>query len=154
MKRFEYFTLTIATSDNSGTIYYDDGEYDYNTNYNEIMRDLGYQGWELVSVVTLIESYKPWFVNTSMTYTGGMEYYFKRELTDELIEEKKKEKEKRTKIAEEIEKFTYNEDELIEIYIADGYFLTFQHNDKIIFEKGGNEVQFNYNKSSDKWVKN
>ena len=150
MKRFEYFTFTITTSENSRTIYYNDGVYDYKTNYNEIMRDLGYQGWELISVVTLTESYKPWFVGVSLTYTGGMEYCFKRELTEET----KKEEEKRTKIAGEIEKSTYEEDELIEIYIADGYFLTFQHNDRIIFEKGGNEVRFDYDKSSNKWVKN
>lgn len=123
MKKFEYLTFTITHSDNSRTIYYDGEVYDYKTNYNKIMRDLGYQGWELISVVTLTESYKPLFVPVSMTYTGGMEYCFKRELTDELIEEIKKEKEESLKPAEEINNFTYDENELIEIFIAEGVLL-------------------------------
>lgn len=81
MKTFEYFNFLVDTSGDTWTIDYEDKTYNH-SGLTKIMNKVGSEGWELVSVVSLVGSNKPAFVEVSLTYTTSMIYYFKREITD------------------------------------------------------------------------
>ena len=134
MKKFEYFKFNVIYTKDGSIIYYGDDQYD-GSRLIEIMDELGYEGWELVSTIALTESYKPWFLEMSMTYTGGVEYYFKRELSEEEIEKK------------------ITIDDIIEEYTELGYQITFQHPQRIIFNKGVEDVRFDFDKNARTWIK-
>jgi len=146
MKRFTYFNFTVDVSKDTWTIDYNEKTYEY-TEFNKIINDLGFQGWELTSVVNIItRTYPSAFTEISDTHTSKTVHYFKKELSDAMIEEMKK-------AQEEMEKDTSDINELIELFTADGYQIKFQHNDRIIFGKGIKEVRFDYSKSSNQWIK-
>ena len=139
MQRFEYINFSSTFNDEIGKVHFVDGNtYDYSTDFDFLLDSLGEEGWELVSVVPLTESYKPWLLELSFSYTGGFVYYLKRELTDEIIKMRQQKK-------EEAEEF-------IETYLSNGYQLIYDHDNTIIFAKGSKEISFSYNKASGQWV--
>ena len=136
------------------------------------MSKLGFDGWELISVVPLTSSTTqnmaliPIYADTivSMTYTSGEVFYFKREMNadaevDDLhycAEYKYLEKlDKNFYDIEVMEKATggLNAESLVEKYITAGYSLVFKHKDRLIFEKNMERIQFDRNKENQLWFK-
>ncbi len=146
MQRFEYLNVTAVRDDkeNNFKVHYNNEVYATNS-INELLNSLGSQGWELVSVVPLTASEKPWLLELSMTYTSGLIYYFKRLLSEEKLQALKQKIEQQEQIANA-------EKNLIDTYLSQGYQIVFQHKDRLIFGKGPIEVRFDFDKTTNQWV--
>ena len=146
MQRFEYLNVTAVRDDkeNNFKVHYNNEVYETNS-INELLNSLGAQGWELVSVVPLTASEKPWLLELSMTYTSGLIYYFKRLLSEEKLQALKQKIEQQEQIANA-------EKNLIDTYLSQGYQIVFQHKDRLIFGKGPIEVRFDFDKTTNQWV--
>jgi len=81
VKTFEYKEMYIKTGDNNWSIGLDGKTYAYQ-GLERVMSKLGSDGWELVSVASIIGSEKPMGLEMSMTYTSQLIYSFKKELLD------------------------------------------------------------------------
>ena len=146
MQRFEYLNVTAVMDEkeNNFKVHYNNEVYATNS-INELLNSLGIQGWELVSVVALTASEKPWLLELSMTYTSGFIYYFKRLLTGEALEIAMQE-------LEQEEEIINAEKNLIDTYLSQGYQIVFEHKDRLIFGKGPIEVRFDFDKNTNQWV--
>ena len=146
MQRFEYINFSSTFNKEAHKVHFIDGNtYDYAVDFDNLLNSLGEEGWELVSVVPLTESYKPWWLELSYTFTGGFVYYLKRKLTEGQLKIKEEKKQKLEYSKLEVEK-------LIEFYVSEGYQIKFQHKNRIIFGKGIEEVRFDYDNESGQWV--
>ena len=147
MKKFGYMNFTVETTKDIVTMYYN-GETEIHNTFNEAMNELGNKGWELVSVV-----YIPTKIYTKMglindeLYCGKTVHYFKREMTDDT----KKVYAKREQLQDQISDID-DIDKLINLFKEQGYQIKFQHRLRIIFGKGMEEVRFDYDENSHKWV--
>ena len=146
MQRFEYLNVTAVMDEkeNNFKVHYNNEVYATNS-INELLNSLGVQGWELVSVVPLTASEKPWLLELSMTYTSGLIYYFKRLLTGEKLNTAMQK-------LEEQKQAINTEKKLIDTYLSQGYQIVFQHKDRLIFGKGPIEVRFDFDKNTNQWV--
>lgn len=169
MKRFEYINFTVETSEKKWLVNYKNENLEYHDFFEPLMAYLGSEGWELVSVLPLTSSYKPWFIEISMVYTGSLMYHFKREITQgseevsasiyeseisELrqIDKKSHEVNLREKAVDSINNFA-SMDDLTNHFEQLGYMTTMRHKDRMIFALGLDEVRFDRNSETNRWNK-
>jgi len=156
MTKYEYLNFSVNTIKKEWIIKFDGKQYSYTKDFNTIMERLGFEGWELISVVPMVGSEKSFGMEVSFTYTTKIIYYFKKELTEDMIAIKEAaeadRKEKKQKIETAKKESIYEIDKLIEAYTLDGYQVKFQHKNRIIFGKGIEEVRFDYNDESGQWI--
>lgn len=161
MQKYEYRQLLIYTNrENEYVINYLGKELPYWKYIEAVLTHYGDNGYELCCTENLIgstiaRSFIPWKSgdDVGLTSTEAIIYVFKREATEESWKET--EKTFRAELtylrgldATALESDRETEEALLDIeeikksYMASGYSIVFNHKDRVVFQKGAEEVRF------------
>jgi hypothetical protein len=78
VSKWEYLVIFAGIdADKEWKVFYKGEAKSYNK-LNEIIDELGQQGWELISISSSVGSEKPWISSWTYTFTSGEQLYFKR----------------------------------------------------------------------------
>ena len=152
----------------------------YDTYILTLLKKYGNEGWEMIGITPFINTnfenaaILPFRADTVVpyVYTAVESYYFKREVSDESTSEISEEEMKLYENLLEIEKNVYRQvsdeeeetapevmptptrtaKDIIKEYTQKGYYLRFEHKERLEFERGNEIVRFDRDRRSGEWI--